>query len=184
MTDILAKNAADLDLSPTIYTSDILDFKPEKKYERVSIPAFTCMLLDRKGFTQSLADIHSYTTEDAQLYFTSFIPWAEITGELPEGDWYEDHQATIGDGTTALCKTKFSINRLRQTLSRRHQYTLSGSQKQQHRSTQNLQWYTYPELVLILESTGWKVKELITDLESGTTPNQDAHILTIIASKI
>jgi len=185
MTDLLANSAEELGLKPEIHTCDILDFKANKSYQRVSIPAFTCMLLDRKGFAQSLEKIHDFTTNDGLLYLTSFIPWAEIAGELPEGDWYEDHQAKLKDGSEALCKTKFSINRLRQTLSRRHQYTVTGTgKKKQHRSTQELQWYTYPELCLLLQSTGWKVKQLITDLEPGATPHPDAHILTVIASKI
>lgn len=184
MTDLLAKNAADLKLEPEIHTLDILDFKPEKSYERVSIPAFTCQLLSRDGFSQCLKDAHSYTTDDAQIYFTSFIPWAEIAGELPEGDWYEDHQAEISGELKALCKTKFSINRLRQTLSRRHIYTISGAAKKQHRSTQELQWYTYPELKILLESAGWQIKQLITDLDPSAAPHPDAHILTVIATKI
>lgn len=184
MTDLLAKTASEIELKPEIHTCDILQFKTEKTYERVSIPAFTCQLLDRKGFAQTLRNIHDFTTQDGQLYFTSFIPWAEIAGELPEGDWYEDHQAKLTDGSTALCKTKFTINRLRQTLNRRHQYSLSGSaKKKQHRSTQDLQWYTYPELCLLLESTGWQVKQLITDLDPSTAPHPDAHLLTIIATK-
>jgi len=185
MTNLLAKTASDRGANPEIHTCDILDFKPEKIYERVSIPAFTCQLLDRKGFAQTLRNIHDFTTEDGLLYFTSFIPWAEIAGELPEGDWYEDHEAKLSDGSIALCKTKFSINRLRQTLNRRHQYSVAGSgKKKQHRSKQDLQWYTYPEICLLLESTGWQVEKLISDLEPDAAPHPDTHILTVIASKI
>lgn len=184
MTSLLAKSAAEVNLQPEIHTVDIVEFQTSKQYERVSIPAFTCQLLSRADFSTTLENIHSYTSADGQLYFTVFIPWAEITGELPDGDWYDDHQATLSDDSTALCKTKFTINRLRQTLTRRHRYSISGGSNKEHRSTQELQWYTYPELNIILASTGWKVKQLITDLESGTTPDSDAHILTIIATKI
>ncbi len=193
MTKLLAKNANELglglELEPEIHTCDILDFKTEKIYERVSIPAFTIQLLDRAGFEKTLRNVHDFTSNDGLLYFTSFIPWAEIAGELTEGDWYDDHQAKLSDGSTALCKTKFSINRLRQTLNRRHQYSVShpvsgSSKKKQHRSTQDLQWYTYPEICLLLELTGWKVKQLITDLEPETATHPDAHLLTVIASKI
>ncbi len=185
MTKLLAEAASEQGLIPEIHTCDILDFQTKKFYERVSIPAFTCQLLDRNGFEQSLRNIHDFTSEDGLLYFTSFIPWAEIAGELPEGDWYEDHQAKLSDGSVALCKTKFSINRLRQTLNRRHQYSISGPGiKKQHRSTQDLQWYTYPEICLLLGSTGWQVKQLITDLDPASAPDSDAHLLTVIASKI
>lgn len=195
MVALLHQNSAEQNLTSelaksTIYTADIVDLNLEKKYQRVSIPAFTAQLLSRENFQLLLRQIHSFTTPDAQLYLTLFIPWAEITGELNEGDWYLDHEVKIGadKSVIAQCKTKFTINRLNQTLSRNHQYTLthpnnSGGKKQQHRSKQDLQYYTYPELQLILSANGWKINQLITDLDPHNPPNPDAHILTIIAGK-
>ena len=193
MVSILHMNAESQDLvsklsKHDIHTADIIDLPLEKQYERVSIPAFTAQLLTRANFKNLLKQAHSYTTSDAKLYFTLFIPWAEIAGELPEGDWYVDHEAKIGENkeVSAQCKTKFTINRLRQTLARKHQYTVThpSGKKQQHRSSQDIQWYSYPELQLLLEANHWKAEQLITDLEPETAPHQDAHILTIIASKI
>ncbi len=193
MVTLLHENAADKKLTSkleeaSIHTADIVDLELEKKYERISIPAFTAQLLTRENFQYLLSQMQSYTTADAQVYFTLFIPWAEIAGELPEGEWYVDHEAKLDDGkeTTALCKTKFGINRLHQKLSRKHQYTVThpSGQKQQHRSNQELQWYSYPEIQLMLAASGWKVEKLITDLEPQEAAHPDAHILTIIASKI
>ena len=180
-----------------IHTADIVDLSSEKlrkKYERVSIPAFTTQLLSREGFQDTLKQVISYTSNDAELYLTLFIPWAEIAGELNEGDWYVDHEATVGEAkdAKAVCKTKFSINRLNQSLSRKHHYTVThpSGKKQEHRSSQEIQWYSYQELKLILKANGWKEKMLITDLELASAtdpevgPDPDAHILTIIAKKI
>ena len=171
-----------------IHTADIIDLKLEKTYQRVSIPAFTAQLFTRENFHLILRQIKSYTTADAQLYLTLFIPWAEITGELSEGDWYIDHEAKLGDDkkSTAQCKTKFTINRLEQTLSRKHQYSIThpSGKKQQHRCSQEIQYYTYPELQLILTTNGWQINQLITDLSPDQPSHPDAHILTIIASKI
>ncbi len=193
MVTLLHQNAEEQNLTSkleqsNIYTADIVDLELNQTYQRVSIPAFTAQLLTRENFQKLLSQIHSATTADGQIYFTLFIPWAEIAGELNEGDWYLDHEAKLGDDkkTTAQCKTKFTINRLHQTLSRKHQYivTHDSGQKQQHRSSQDLQWYSYPELQLILATHGWKTTQLITDLEPDKAPHPDAHILTIIASKI
>lgn len=185
MTDLLAQNAAKMSLKPDITTADILDFTTSKIYQRVSIPAFTAQLLDWPGFSQMLNAMHSYTSSDAQLYITLFIPWAEIAGELNEGDWYADHEAKLDDGSLAKCKTKFAINRLHQTLSRKHQYTIEtkAKSKKTHRSSQELIWFTLPEITLILATNGWKLETLITDLEPDAKPHSDAHILTIIAQK-
>ncbi|MGJ8655097.1 MAG: class I SAM-dependent methyltransferase [Akkermansiaceae bacterium] len=194
MVQLLHSNAQQQNLTSklaqqTIHTADIVDLNlDDKKYQRVSIPAFTAQLLTRENFQKLLTQAHTYTTPDAKLYLTLFIPWAEIAGELPESDWYLDHEANLGDDgkAKAQCKTKFTINRLRQTLSRKHQYTVThpSGQKQQHRSSQEIQWYSYPELQLILAATGWKANQLITDLEPDKAPHPDAHILTITATKI
>lgn len=194
MVKLLHTNAKDKKLTSkleqqTIHTADIVNLDlSNNQYQRISIPAFTAQLLTRENFHTLLTQAHTYTTPDAQLYLTLFIPWAEIAGELPESDWYLDHEANLGnDGKVkAQCKTKFTINRLRQTLSRKHQYTVTNpsGQKQQHRSSQEIQWYSYPELQLLLTANGWKAVQLITDLEPTKAPHPDAHILTIIASKI
>jgi cyclopropane fatty-acyl-phospholipid synthase-like methyltransferase len=192
MVSLLHQNATEKHLTTsleksTIYCADIIDLNLTESYERVSIPAFTAQLLTRENFQRLLQQIHSFTTPDAQIYLTLFIPWAEITGELNEGDWYLDHEVKLGNDKSILaqCKTKFTINRLQQSLSRKHHYTLThpNGKKQQHRSAQDLQYYTYPELQLILASNHWKINQLITDLEPGKAPNPDAHILTIIAGK-
>lgn len=192
MVSLLKQNAADQNLTSKlnqskIYTADITEITLEQTYQRISIPAFTAQLLTRKKLLHLLRKLHTSTTTCGQLYITLFIPWAEIAGELNEGDWYIDHEAILGNDqkTTAQCKTKFTINRLQQTLSRKHQYTLThqNGKKQLHRSSQILQWYTYPEIKLILAATNWNTKKLITDLEPNKEPHPDAHILTIIASK-
>ena len=195
MVTLLHENATKQNLTSTlqkqtIHTADIIDLDLPQTYQRVSIPAFTAQLLTRENFHTLLTQAHNYTTPDAQLYLTLFIPWAEIAGELSEGDWYVDHEAKLGDKdqaqTKAQCKTKFTINRLHQTLSRKHLYTVThpSGEKQQHRSKQEIHWYSYPEIQLILSANGWKTDQLITDLEPDTAPNPDAHILTIIASKL
>ena len=196
MVSLLHENAAKQNLTSkleeqTIHTADITHSElnlQENKYHRVSIPAFTAQLLTRENFHSLLNQALNYTTPDAQLYLTLFIPWAEIAGELSEGDWYLDHEAKIGEQgeIKAKCKTKFTINRLHQTLSRKHLYTVThpSGEKQQHRSKQEIHWYSYPEIQLILAANGWKSHQLITDLEPDTAPHPDAHILTIIANKI
>ncbi len=199
MVDILHTNAQKQNLTSKlgeqdIHTADIVGLPLDKKYERVSVPAFTAQLLSRDGFQDMLKQALSYTSDDAQLYLTLFIPWAEIAGELSEGDWYVDHEAPVGEdkGAKAVCKTKFTINRLTQTLSRKHQYTVThtNGKKQEHRSKQEIQWYSYQELKLLLASCGWKELSLITDLEPASAsdpdvgPDPDAHIITLIAEKI
>ena len=48
----------------------------------------------------------------ATLYITVFMPWAEICGELEEGEWYQDHEAETAEGDQASCKTQFSLSNL------------------------------------------------------------------------
>ena len=114
------------------------------------------------------------------MYFTLFIPWAEICGELEEGRWYEDHDAVHQDGSKASCKTRFSIDRTHQILRRKHRYQLKsakGGEVLKHEPEQSLRWYSYTEMNTLLKLTGWKVENCIFDFDpEGDSEN--AHLLT------
>lgn len=186
MVELFKENAKAAELDAKVYQQDILEFEPSSKYQRISIPAFTLQLLKREDVPTLLSKLHNWTKDDGKIYFTVFIPWAEIAGELDEGTWYEDHQVDLSGGKTAECKTKFTINRLQQFLLRNHHYTITtkNGRKQEHRSRQMVQWYTLPELTVLLSSSGWNIEKLITDLEPDSAPESNAHLLTAITEKV
>lgn len=185
MVELFRSNAEKANLEASVHHGDICEFETEQKFDRVSIPAFTLQLLNRNDVPALFKKLSDITTDEGKIYFTVFIPWAEIAGELDENIWYEDHQAKLENGNSAKCKTKFTINRLQQFLQRRHHYTITNKsgKKQEHRSQQTVQWYTLPELTALLREGGWKIEQFITDLTPDMDEDSNAHLLTIIAEK-
>ena len=184
MVELLAENAQKQNLSPTIHHADVTVFTPESRYSAVTIPAFTLQLLSRKLAREVLSSLRKISTDDGALYFTVFIPWAEILGDLEEDVWHLDKKSPYEDRKTARCYTKHSMNRLDQILHRKHRYEIakpSGKRIEEHLSEQQLQWYFLPELKLLLEQTGWIYTGHDADF-TADHQDQDAHLLTVYAA--
>lgn len=185
MISLLNQKAVSMDLQPTIHHSDATQAFPTKTaYAAYLIPAFTLQLFSRKDATSLLRRLRNRSLTQPKLYLTVFIPWLEITGELAEETWHHDKEITLDDHSIARCDTAHTIDRLSQTLFRDHRYTVTspnGHDTTSHHSTQTIAYYGLPELRCMLENTGWNIDQVITDLDPST-PNTDAHILTIEAT--
>ena len=132
-----------------------------------------------------LHDLYKRSKDQCSLYLTTFIPWAEITGELEEETWYEDHSATTPKGDTAQCNTTFTINRTLQLLRREHHYKLispAGKEIASHSTTQNITWFYYKELIQLLSLSGWKTTNTIYDFDPESN-GENAHLLTLFTEK-
>jgi len=153
-------------------------------YQHFIVPAFTFMLMAEGEVEASLRYIHENTAEGATIYFTIFMPWAEICGELEENEWYKDHEAESADGAKASCRTSFTIDRTNQRLKRSHRYTYrpKNEVKQTYESQQELRWFTYPEMSLLLSITGWQIEKMVYDLDPEDD-SENAHLYTFIAKK-
>lgn len=184
MLNLLKQKASSQGKQPTIHHADICDFSTDKRYQAITIPAFTLQLLSRPAAQLALENLRKLASTNAGLYLTCFIPWAEITGELEEDNWYLDKEANTADGEIARCETRHRINRLEQCLQRQHRYTLRQADDKpvnSHHSEQLLQWFHLAELNLMLENAGWKVTRLITDFTPGQA-DADAQIITLEAT--
>lgn len=184
MVELLLADAKAQGVKATVHHADINHFSATSDYSAITIPAFTLQLLSRECALTTLSNLRKMSTDDGALYFTVFIPWAEILGDLEAEAWNLDKKAPYEDKKTARCYTKHSINRLEQTLHRKHRYEISkssGKRLEEHLSEQLLQWYFLAELKLLLEKSGWLYKNHDADLCKGHQ-DSDAHILTIYAS--
>lgn len=152
------------------------------QYAHYLIPAFTFMLMSEGEGEEMLTYLSENTAAGSSLYLTIFMPWAEICGELEEGEWYKDHEAKRADGSVAQCRTQFEIDRTRQQLKRKHRYSLKAAngKKETSESEQLLRWYSYQEMMLLLRNTGWKVGRTLFDLDESAD-STNAHIYTFIA---
>ncbi|WP_018968685.1 class I SAM-dependent methyltransferase [Rubritalea marina] len=182
MVHLLEKNAASLNLSPTIHCGDILTLKLEQRYDAITIPAFTLQLLSRPQAHRLLEQLRTISKPHAGLYISTFIPWSEIVDDLEPDTWNLDKEAQLDDGCTANCTTRHQINRLHQTLDREHHYSVkkNGKTLRSHKVQQHLQYYFLPELQSLLEANGWSWKDYDADFISGHH-DCDASIVTCYA---
>ncbi|MFC5049542.1 class I SAM-dependent methyltransferase [Rubritalea spongiae] len=178
MVELLHKNAKERDVSPLVHHCAIEEFQPTQTYSSFAIPAFTLQLLSRASARQVLRKLRDISSEQTKLYLTLFIPWAEILDELEIDTWYLDKETQLDSGQTARCFTKHQIDRLHQTLYREHRYELA---QQTHLSSQTLQWYFLPELINLLESSGWTYQEYDADFQKGNH-DTDASVITVYAT--
>lgn len=184
MIQLLHQEAQSEELSVNVYLSDIETFTTGSLYQSISIPAFTLQLFSREMAMRVLSKLRKLSSDKSALYFTVFIPWAEILDELEGGVWHLDKEAALPDQRVASCHTRHEVNRVEQTLSREHRYQISsstGETQQEHKSKQELQWYLLPELKLLLANAGWNYLRHDADFTSGLV-DSDAHILTIYAT--
>ncbi len=153
-------------------------------YTHFLVPAFTFMLMPEGGVEKALRYISEHAPVGATLYFTIFMPWAEICGELEEGEWYKDHEAENVDGAKASCKTQFTIDRTHQCVHRKHKYLYRSKEgeKEKYISEQQLRWFTYQEMSFLLKQTGWEVEKSIFDLDPEAD-SENAHLYTFIATR-
>lgn len=180
MLDLLKQNQAEADIQ--LFNLPVEDVDVSS-YQHFLVPAFTFMLMEEGSVEKTLRYLSANAADNASLYFTIFMPWAEICGELEEQEWYKDHEAENLDGGKASCKTQFTIDRTHQLLHRKHKYSYRSKvgAKEQYESEQHLRWFTYQEIILLLKQTGWEVEKSIFDFDPEAD-SENAHIYTIIAT--
>lgn len=161
MLHLAARNAKALGIKGKIHEGDMSSWGTGKKFAAILAPAFTLQLAaDAKS---TLRHWHSLLENHGGLYLSIFMPDAELLGDLPENEWYEDHHATLPDGREGRLETRFRLDRQNQFLHREHRYSLSGNPPQTHESTQTLRWFEHWEMLALLEECGFHCQRFFTD---------------------
>jgi SAM-dependent methyltransferase len=173
-------------IEPVLHHAAIEDFQATGPYEAITIPAFTLQLIEASRVPAVLARLHRLLEPGGGLYLTTFIPWAELTGELEENQWFLDKECPLPAGNTALCHTRFQIRRLSQTLAREHRYELldtAGRVTQSSTSKQDLCWFWPREMTMMLASAGFTLRKVIGDFSPGIPCDDDSQMITCIANR-
>ena len=112
------------------------------------------------------------------------IPWAEIVGELIEGEWLLDDELKLPENKKARCWVNFELDRIRQRLVRQHRYELLEKKKviQTTKTEHKIRWYTLPEFELLAEKFGFEV--VANSYEFKPEYDSDAHSLGLVLKKV
>ena len=166
--------AAHLGLKPLVHPGDMCAWQPRRRYAALLAPAFTLQLAEDPAAT--LRHWHGWLDNRGGLYLTVFMPHAELEGSLPEGEWYEDHRASLPDGRMGLLETRHSLDWENQLLHREHRYSLSGDSPITHRSWQTIRWIDHGEMPGLLEACGFRLERCFADFDhlfESPEPEQD-----------
>jgi SAM-dependent methyltransferase len=158
-----------INLSPecpaaTVHQGDMTTWQPAVKYESLLVPAFTFQLASDPQ--AALAHWREWLKPGGGLYLTVFIPYAELEGDLPEHEWYPDHEAALPDGRIAKLETRHRIDAEKQLLERRHRYFFADTPEKTHESRQLLRWFEHDQIMKLLGAANFRVTQAFADFDS------------------
>lgn len=157
--------AKQMGIAPVVHEGDMTDWSDGRKFSSLLAPAFTLQLAADPE--KALRHWHGLLENGGGLYLTVFMPYAELLGDLPENEWYEDHRVTLPDGRKGLLETRHQLDPERQTVEREHRYTLSGDPPQEHVSKQTIRWIEHPQMISLLAACGFRVDRFFLDFDPG-----------------
>lgn len=163
MLELGKARAEKLVIDPVMHEGDMTEWNGGRKYASLLAPAFTLQLAPDPSGT--LKHWHSLLENNGGLYLTVFMPYAELLGDLPENEWYEDHKATLPDGREGLLETRHQLDHEKQLVKREHRYTLTGDPPLTHLSLQTIRWIEHTEMLSLLEECGFRMERFFVDFD-------------------
>ncbi|MBC8125757.1 MAG: class I SAM-dependent methyltransferase [Gloeobacteraceae cyanobacterium ES-bin-144] len=168
--DMLAlgkKRASEMGLVPLVHHGDICKWRGTRRFATLLAPAFILQLAaDPEVALRHWRDL---LENHGGLYLTVFMPYAELLGDLPENQWYPDHQVTLPSGFVGKLETRHRLDRRRQLLHREHRYTLSGDPPTTHESKQTIRWIEHSEMLSLLKKSGFHLDRFFMDFDPAKT---------------
>jgi SAM-dependent methyltransferase len=161
MLELANQRGKSLGVPQKIHQGDMTTWEDGRKFASILAPAFTLQLAADPERT--LRHWHSLLENHGGLYLTIFMPYAELLGDLPEHEWYEDHQVTLPDGRKGRLETRHRLDHGGQLLHREHRYSLSGNPPRAHESAQTIRWFEHAEILELLEKCGFRCQRFFTD---------------------
>ena len=186
MVRLSNEDAARRGLQAIVHEADMCTWNDGRKFSSLLAPAFTLQLASDPAAT--LRHWRSLLERNGGLYLTLFMPYAELLGDLPENEWYEDHTAPLPDGRNAILHSRHRLDREKQILQRDHRYSISGD-AHVYESSQELRWFEHDQTMQLLAEAGFHVDFAFLDFDpefEASDPDQTdfGGILTYYASAV
>ncbi len=163
MLNLAKVRATILRVKAVIHEGDMATWESPKKFAALLAPAFALQLAADPEV--ALRRWHSLLENHGGLYLTVFMPYAELLGDLPENEWYDDHKATLTDGREGSLRTRHRLDREKQLVHREHSYQLTGHPPTTHDSQQTIRWFDHPQLLKMLEDCGFRCERFFLDFD-------------------
>lgn len=163
MLELGKARAEEMGIQPVMHEGDMADWSNGRKFSSLLAPAFTLLLASDPAAV--LRHWHGLLENHGGLYLTVFMPFAELLGDLPENEWYQDHQVTLPDGRKGLLETRHRLDHEQQQVEREHRYTLTGNPPLTHESRQTIRWFEHRQMVSLLTDCGFRVDRFFVDFD-------------------
>jgi SAM-dependent methyltransferase len=163
MLELGNARAAKLGVQAHFHHGDMTDWDDGRKFSSILAPAFTLQLAADPEAT--LRHWHHLLSSGGGLYLTVFMPYAELLGDLPENEWYEDHAVTLPDGRKGLLETRHRLDEARHIVEREHRYSLTGDPPLHHTSKQTIRWIEHQEMLSLLSRCGFRMDRFMVDFD-------------------
>lgn len=170
----------------TIHEGDMCQWLPKQAYHALLAPAFTIQLASDPLAT--LRHWNEMLLPGGGIYLTTFIPYTELLGELPENTWYPDRQITLADGRNGRVKTRHQLDREHQILHREHRYSITKEPAIRYESRQDIRWIEHSEMLTTLALAGFVLNRYCLDFDpthvvENPGPEDFDGVLTYFARK-
>lgn len=163
MLDLGTARAEHSPIRAILHHGDMSIWNNGRKFSSILAPTFTLQLSNDPAAT--LRHWHGLLENGGGLYLTTFMPYAELLGDLPENEWYEDHRVTLPDGRLGLLKTRHHIDHAQQIIDREHHYSVSGSPPLEHFSKQQIRWIEHSQIIPLLDECGFRMDRFFVDFD-------------------
>ena len=183
--DMIAR--ADVQTRKHIHQGDMSGWTPKQSYASLLVPAFTLQLAEDPLAT--LKHWRGWLRPGGGLYLTTFMPYGELLGELPEGEWYADRELTLASGERATLETRHKLHPDELMITRQHRYQIEGRPETLHESTQCIHWAEPLQWRKWLESASFEVEAQFLDwdehfVDDSPDPEEHEGIITTLALAI
>jgi len=184
MLALCRERAAAENLLPTLHFGSIEQNTLTATFDHVLVPAFTFQLAEDAD--RALAQLAARIKPNGWLYVTTFIPMAELEGDLPENTWYEDHSISLGDHERATLHTRHRLDRAACLLWREHHYRIEHAQRglmHEHLSVQRIRWFNNKSWLAQLDNAGFHNIEQFADFSPSQPLRRRSQIITTLAQR-
>lgn len=151
------------EIATCIHQGDMSQWTPVSPYASLLVPSFTLQLAENPVAT--LKHWHGWLQVGGGLYLTTFVPYGELIGELPEGEWYLDHEATLTNGDHAILETRHELHDDEQKITRHHRYRIKDRPEILHECTQTIRWGEPSQWKEWLVEAGFQVTNQFLDFD-------------------
>lgn len=184
MLALCRRQAEERSLEPVLHAGMLAAFHDAEGFDAIAVPAFTIQLTEDPA--AAFRELAALLKPEGGLYVTIFHPFAELDGELPQGEWYTDHQLKLADGGLATVETLHTLDAKNRTLHRRHRYTITGPDEavlREHESEQTIHHRSLPAWKKALRDAGLTLVDAFAEFDPAEKADGKSQIVTFIARK-